>query len=168
MAYLEGRVAQTKTCEVVSLQLRGVSIQKRQATLHHLSPGSRVILYRERNNPHDPGAVQVTTLGGRDIGYIPKESTDLVVFEQSFGEIGSLGAAKIETGAALLGANVIFQPHLPPLAVELLPSSVVRSGASHVLPLLSPRDRALITDWSLERCACFSYRERCPTVRVTF
>lgn len=104
---------------------------------------------RERDNPFDPGAVQVFTLGGRELGYVPKEYTDEVIYEQCFGEIASMGEVLTPEGVKL-GATVAFQPHLPPLVSDPFPIEI--AGPRHdVLQLLTPNQRTRLMNWAIQR-----------------
>lgn len=61
-----------------TLHLAGEQFDGRQATIRELKVGTPLLFRREPDNPYDSCAVAVTTVAGRDIGYIPRRNSEWV------------------------------------------------------------------------------------------
>ncbi len=79
-----GRYVGRDDPELVARGLRIASVAG--AARHHnealraeaLEPGSRLVLRRDAGNPHDPNAIAVDSIEGRQVGWVPREiATDV-------------------------------------------------------------------------------------------
>lgn len=66
-----------------------------------LRPGDALVLRRQRDNPHDPLAVEVLTADGRRLGYVPRV-------------VNARVAALLDDGAALSATVTAVHPTAPP------------------------------------------------------
>lgn len=78
------------------------------------------MLVREPGNPHDPNAVCVQRLDGRQLGYVPKELTRHFSQYTTFGHVHSSG----QIPGSFYGCEVGVRPALPALTVEAVPPSL--------------------------------------------
>ncbi|GMH39467.1 hypothetical protein BSKO_07365 [Bryopsis sp. KO-2023] len=107
---------------VVQTRIAGVSFEGRQEILSSVDGNPPVILERERMNPHDPNALKVSLLDGRQLGYVPR--TDLHHFENkdvSFGRVAYVGK---NDDVGLYGALIHTQPSLPYFTLTCAPDEI--------------------------------------------
>jgi hypothetical protein len=67
--------------------LTGVSYGNRQAALRRLRVGQQVQVVREPDNPQDPNACAVYTLGGDNLGYVPRDDAADVAAAVDSGDV---------------------------------------------------------------------------------
>ncbi|PRW60715.1 single-stranded-DNA-specific exonuclease [Chlorella sorokiniana] len=99
----------------------GVSFDDRQSLIPLLQKDQAVACVREPDNPHDPNAVAVRTLDGRNLGYIPRDRTVLFSQDLCFGHVQSAGRQGEE---GLWGFNIVTQPTVPPVEVHAWPAAL--------------------------------------------
>eukprot|EP00873_Tetraselmis_striata_P019383 jgi/Tetstr1/439647/TSEL_028068.t1 len=126
---LRRRAELAETCPQLRFSVVGVSFEGRQEAVAALEAAQGVALVKEPENPHDPHAVRVQTLGGRQLGYIPRDATHEILHDVSFGHVVSAG----QNAKGLYGASIALRPALPPLTLELFPPSlgVAAANLSH-------------------------------------
>jgi len=98
--------------------VRGVSFGARQALASELTPGRRLLLRPEPQNPHDPGAVAVLTPAGRKLGYVPREVASRALpagRTETWAAVRSAGRA---SAGGQFGVAVATTPLLQPLTAE--------------------------------------------------
>lgn len=100
----------TKIVGVTKINPDGSS---RQKLLKKCKAGERLVLVREHDNPYDQNAIQVRRLSGEMLGYIPKETAEIMI-EESGGDLGNKYLVEIKdlTGGGLIakrnrGCNLI-------------------------------------------------------------
>ena len=93
--------------------------------------GTAILCHWERSNVHDPQAVQVCTLDGTDLGFIPKHLTQRFISDTTFGRVDRIVGPGPQAGG-LLGCRVSHPllyhctccsciPYLAALAVNTCP-----------------------------------------------
>ena len=104
---------------MVQARVAGVSFQDRQEAVAGLRAAEGLLLLREPLNEFDRCAVHVRTLGGRSLGYIPRDRTHLFPLPASLAFVAAVGAGD----HGLWGLTLCAKPTLPPLTVDLTPTS---------------------------------------------
>eukprot|EP00239_Pterosperma_sp_CCMP1384_P007642 CAMPEP_0197844634 /NCGR_PEP_ID=MMETSP1438-20131217/1631_1 /TAXON_ID=1461541 /ORGANISM="Pterosperma sp., Strain CCMP1384" /LENGTH=312 /DNA_ID=CAMNT_0043455549 /DNA_START=385 /DNA_END=1323 /DNA_ORIENTATION=- len=149
------------------LRIVGTSFENRQQTLQQLRTHQPLVLERERHNPFDPQAVIAKRLDGTDIGYIPKDRTDLFSYETTFGRVCSVGPVKEGDAAGALGMTVVCVPSKPSTTIDMIPRQLSFSGTdlkgqcnlSKMLPA---------ADWDMLRKDAYKHAEyRCEVCSAT-
>ena len=113
------RRARLEAAPVVQVRVAGVSFQDRQEAVAGLRAAEGLLLLREPLNEFDPRAVHVRTLGGRSLGYIPRDRTHLFPLPASLAFVAAVGAGD----HGLWGLTLCAKPTLPPLTVDFTPKS---------------------------------------------
>jgi len=119
--------------ELFQVNVRGVSFGTRQATLAALPASAPLLFQAEPENPADPTAVAVLTLGGVALGYVPKELT--LAFEHTPGDAACGRAAQsglTEGGLVWLAAQA--RPAGPAALADLHPLAAAPRNLSTTLP----------------------------------
>jgi hypothetical protein len=101
------------------------NIPSNHASQHYLpfrSPvGQPLIFVKEPTNPYDPNAVHIMTVGGIDLGYVPKELTFKFLFDETFGLVNGVGR---EGSMGNWGFSVAVVPTVPSPAVLAMPTNI--------------------------------------------
>ena len=140
---------------VVQARVAGVSFQDRQEAVAALRQGEGLLLMREPLNEFDPRAIHVRSLGGRSLGYVPRDRTHLFPLPTTLAFVAAVGAGD----HGLWGLTLCSKPTLPPLTVEFTPTSC------HPRPQLGRGGLAEGTDAgpqeALERAVEAAEKEQC-------
>ncbi|CAD7694669.1 unnamed protein product [Ostreobium quekettii] len=133
------------------IKVAGVSFEDRQEVLASCNFGDVVILSHEPWNPVDPSAVAVHLLDGRQLGYVPRDSTGVFTHKTTFGRISSVGRNEVN----LYGAFIDVQPSLP--YFTFCPVALHLGANEHILDCLgqdhSDRLRQAALEKAGKRCA---------------
>lgn len=117
---LEGRLENLPR----SYPIRGVSFGNCQEVLSKGYPRQSLLLVREPGNLFDPNAVQIQTLEGEPVGYVPRDQTHDFSQERSLGCLQSKGQVDTGKGSILWGGHVLARPRLPGIFWTPLPASI--------------------------------------------
>jgi hypothetical protein len=101
-----------------------------QESIRDLRQGQRVLLVKEPGNPYDPHAVQVLTLTGQSLGYVPRPDPQKrvrgdctnkdITLGMQIGCVASVGQVQ-DPPDGPWGATVFTQPGLISLTADPLP-----------------------------------------------
>lgn len=123
-----------------------------------------MLLVKEPNNPHDPGAVAVQTLLGEQLGYVPRSHTARFAHDVTLASVVSTGQSG-DTG--LWGCYVRACPGLASCDfVDVLPRSAVPPGSKRPGEAMDPAAVVGAAAWQAASRSALQRSRHCQVTGV--
>jgi len=147
---LKERALLRELCPKFQVNIVGVSFDGRQDAVKELEQRQPVALVKEPDNKFDASAVRVETLCGKQLGYIPRDTTCNIKHDTCFGHVLSMGP----NAKGLFGASILVRPTLPPLTLEMFPPNLPPTASN----LSSYISEAACERLRMQTCKAAEYR----------